>query len=161
MSNRDIAASDVPPRFERFQATVAVHLFLRRDNEVLLLRRHNTGYEDGNYSVIAGHLDGGETATAAMSREAEEETGIRMTPADLRFVHVMHRKEDGASDERIDLFFAATRWQGEATIHEPDKCDELRWTSLDDLPTNVVPYVRAALAHVRHSRIYSEFWPNA
>ena len=52
----------------RFRATVAVHLFLLRGGEVLLLRRHNTGYEDGNYSVIAGHLDGAEPATMTLSR---------------------------------------------------------------------------------------------
>ena len=144
---------------ERFQATVAVHLFLLRENEVLLLRRHNTGYEDGNYSVIAGHLDGGEPATFAMAREAAEEAGIAVAREDLRFVHVMHRREAGGADERIDLFFAATAWRGAPAIREPDKCSELRWSSLDDLPDNVVPYVRAALDHYRHTRPYAEFWP--
>ncbi len=144
---------------ERFQATVAVHLFLLRGDEVLLLRRHNTGYEDGSYSVIAGHLDGDEPARMAMVRETAEEAGITVSPSALRFVHVMHRKETGESDERIDLFFAATTWRGEPAIGEPEKCSELRWSALEDLPVNVVPYVRAALEHVRHNRGYSEFWP--
>lgn len=47
-------------RTERFTAPVVLHLFLLREGQVLLLRRYNTGYEDGNYSVIAGHLHGGE-----------------------------------------------------------------------------------------------------
>ena len=146
-------------RPERFCAVVAVHLLLRRGEEVLLLRRANTGYEDGNYSVIAGHLDGNETVSQAMVREAAEEAGIRVAPADLRFVHIMHRKEAADADERIDLFFAATRWQGEPEIGEPEKCGELRWAALDALPSNMVPYVRVAIEQYRQNRFYAEFWP--
>jgi 8-oxo-dGTP diphosphatase len=148
-------------RTERCRAVIAVHLLLLRGEEVLLLRRSNTGYEDGNYSVIAGHLDGNETASQAMVREAAEEAGIIVAPVDLRFVHVMHRKEAAEADERIDLFFAATRWQGEAKIAEPEKCSELCWAALDALPPNMVPYVRAALDHYRQQQAYAEFWPNA
>lgn len=56
-----------------FRYPVAVHLFFIRNRQVLLLRRFNTGYEDGNYSVVAGHVDAGETVTQAAIREAEEE----------------------------------------------------------------------------------------
>ena len=45
---------------KRFKLIVAVHLFLLRNDEIILLRRFNTGYEDGNYSLIAGHIDGNE-----------------------------------------------------------------------------------------------------
>ena len=58
-----------------FRSPVAVHLFLVKDGSILLLRRYNTGYEDGNYSVVAGHIDGGEQLMAAMVREAREEAG--------------------------------------------------------------------------------------
>src|SRR5262245_31975797 len=94
-----------------------------------------------------------------MAREALEETGITVVEADLRFVHVMHRKEAAEADERIDLFFAATHWRGEPVVREPEKCSELRWVDRDTLPPNVVPYVRAALGHVREHREFSEFWP--
>jgi 8-oxo-dGTP pyrophosphatase MutT (NUDIX family) len=54
---------------KRFEMPVAVHLFLIEENKILLLRRFNTGYEDGNYSLIAGHLDGNEDVKSAMIRE--------------------------------------------------------------------------------------------
>jgi 8-oxo-dGTP diphosphatase len=139
----------------RFAVVPAVHLLLGRGDEVLLQRRFNTGYEDGNYSVPAGHLDGGEPATLAMVREAREETGITLAPADLAVAHVMHRHEAG--EERFDLFLAAAAWAGEPRIMEPHKCDELRWCRPDALPPNTVPYVRAALAAVARSAPYSEF----
>ncbi len=113
---------------------------------VLLLRRCNTGYEDGNYSVPAGHLDGGETITAAARREAWEEVGVAVAAADLRVVGVMRRR---AEDERIDFFLEATRWMGGVANREPAKCDGLLWADPDRLPPNVVPYVRRALAHDR------------
>ena len=39
---------------DRFGVIPEVHLFLRNDDRLLLLRRCNTDYENGNYSVIAG-----------------------------------------------------------------------------------------------------------
>ncbi len=142
---------------DRFRLVPAVHLFLIRHRRVLLLRRFNTGYEDGNYSVPAGHLDGGEPASAAMAREAWEETGIRINVRDLSVVHVMHRAPAGVGGERIDFFLTATRWSGQPTIMEPDKCDELSWHPFDELPSNIIPYVSAALAASRSSRVFSEF----
>jgi 8-oxo-dGTP diphosphatase len=133
---------------------VAVHIFLLRENHVLLLQRANTGYEDGNYSVVAGHLDGGESVTQAAIREAHEEVGILLRPADLTVVGVMHRV---SHDERIDFFLVATTWGSTLTNRELGKCAELRWCALDTLPTNTIPYVRAALENFRYGAWFAEF----
>ncbi|MDP9371913.1 MAG: NUDIX domain-containing protein [Chloroflexota bacterium] len=130
----------------RFKLVAAVHLFLVREGRVLLARRCNTGYEDGRYSVIAGHLDGGEEVRAAAAREAREEAGIAIVPDNLAVVGVMHRR---AEDERIDFFLAAGRWMGEIVNAEPHKCDDLAWFPLDRPPENVIPYVRRALDNYR------------
>ena len=138
---------------------VVVHLFLFRENQVLLFRRANTGYEDGNYSVVAGHLDGGESVTQAAIREAHEEVGIVLHPTDLTVVGVMHRV---SNDERIDFFLVATTWEGMLTNQEPDKCSELRWSALDALPANTIPYVRTALENFSRGVWFAEFgWPDA
>ena len=142
---------------------VAVHLFFERDNSLLLLRRYNTGWRDGEYSVPAGHVEQGETVTQAAVREAWEEVGLRLDPAALEVVHVMHRAgDDGAGrqrpeDERIDFFLRVRTWAGEPVNAEPEKCDDLRWCELDELPENVVSYVRHALGCVRDGVGFSEF----
>ena len=41
----------------RYKMAVAVHLFLIRGDEVLLLGRFNAGYEDGDDRVVAGQRD--------------------------------------------------------------------------------------------------------
>ena len=138
----------------RFRLPSAVHLFLLHGSEVLLLLRHNTGYEDGKYSVIAGHLEGNETIHAAARREAMEEAGIIIQPQDLQVVGVMHRRE---GDERIDWFLAARKWQNTIRNMEPQKCRHLRWFALDQLPPNMVAYVRRALDNFQQGRWFDSF----
>jgi 8-oxo-dGTP diphosphatase len=138
----------------RSKFPVAVHLFFLREKQVLLLRRFNTGYEDGSYSVVAGHVDAGETVTQAAVREAKEEVGVILDPTDLQFVHVMHRKSE---DERIDFFMAVRHWVGDVINHEPQKCDDLSWVNIDSLPHNTIPYVKRAIENYQASVYYSEF----
>ena len=59
-----------------YKVIPAVYILLRRNNEILLLRRANTGYQDGKYSFPAGHMDGGELAKQASLREAQEEVNV-------------------------------------------------------------------------------------
>ena len=132
---------------------VTVHLLFIKEDKVLLARRFNTGYRDGEYSVPAGHLDGGETVSGAAAREAEEEIGIRIEAGDLRFSSVMHRNE---GDERVDFFVHVQKWSGEPFNAEPDKCDELRWVDVNTLPENTIPYVRRAIANHLSSITFDE-----
>ena len=141
-------------REDRFRLASAVHIFLIRKGTVLLLRRFNTGYEDGNYSVVAGHLNGNEEVKAAAIREAREEVGIEIAPEDLEVVGVMHRK---SNDERVDFFLVATSWSGQVANMEPGKCDRLAWFDLHDLPENVIPYVRRALDNYRRGQWFDSF----
>ena len=133
---------------------VAVHIFFFRQSQVLLARRFNTGYEDGNYSVVAGHLEGGETVRQAAVREISEEVGVAVRPEDLQFVGVMHRRTE---HERIDFFLVATDWQGRFENKEPHKCSELRWFPANALPANLVPYVRQGLENYFAGVWFEEF----
>jgi 8-oxo-dGTP diphosphatase len=126
----------------RFQFVSAAHLFLTQGDKILLSRRYHTGYEDGKYSVVAGHLDGGEQVKTAMIREAREEIGIKIQETNLSVVQVMHRL---SSDERFDFFLHADQWEGIISNMEPDKCDHLAWFPIHQLPENLIPYVRKAI----------------
>ena len=139
---------------ERSKLIPSAYLVLLQNNSILLSRRYNTGYCDGSYSFPAGHLNGGETVKQAMVREAKEEIGVVLEPADLELVHVMNRNIPG--NERIDFFFTAKKWQGEPKNMEPEKCDDLRWFQLNDLPQNIIPYIRQAIDSFLNNIIYSE-----
>jgi len=133
---------------------VTVHLFFFRGSQILLIRRFNTGYADGQYSIPAGHLDGGETVIAAAAREAMEEVGVRIDPPDIEFSSVMHRLD---GEERVDFFVKIRDWAGEPANTEPDKCDDIRWVDVNELPANTIPYIRQALRNHFQENRFDEF----
>ncbi|MEO1016586.1 MAG: NUDIX domain-containing protein [Pseudomonadota bacterium] len=142
----------------RFKIIPEVHLLLTKDEALLMMRRLNTGYEDGKYSLVAGHVDGEETFRAAMAREALEEVGLELDANQLQLVHTMHRYSDS---ERLSLFFRALSWSGEPFNREPHKCDDLAWFPTAIRPKNIVPYVDFAIDEILRGSDYSEFgWPS-
>ncbi|HET9173745.1 MAG TPA: NUDIX domain-containing protein [Candidatus Saccharimonadales bacterium] len=143
---------------DRFCVVPAVYILFRQDDTVLLLRRANTGYYDGQYSLPAGHIDGHESALTAAIREAKEEVGANLTVDELSLVHTMHRvSEHPRYHERIDLYFETTKSHPEITNCEPDKCDELRWVPITALPDSMVPEVKQALLMRVAAQPYSDF----
>jgi len=137
-----------------YRPPVGVHLILARDGKVLLLRRANTGFADGSWSLPGGSLEDGEPLPAAAAREAREETGIAIGPHDLAFAHLCHHADpDGLA--RLGVFFTARRWTGEPVNAEPHLCSELAWHHLDDLPGDTVSYIRAALLAHRTGTTFS------
>jgi 8-oxo-dGTP diphosphatase len=138
----------------RHASVVDVHLVLVRDGRLLWARRANTGYMDGLFEVVAGHLEAGEDVVAATIREAREEVGIDLRRENLECVHVMHRlTPEGLS--RIGFFFRATRWDGEVVNAEPHKCSELLWSPVDVPPTGVVPYLPGAVCAIVNGESFS------
>ena len=142
-----------------FVVVPASYVYLLRDDptrgpEVLLQLRAGTTYMDGHWAAAAaGHVERGETAFAAAQREATEELGI--TEVDLSFEFTMQRTQGGEPiDERVDFFFTARSWTGEPRIVEADKCAELRWCSLGDLPDPVVPHEAFALSQLGTQQRY-------
>ncbi len=143
---------------EKFKLIPAVHLILRRKDEILLLQRANTGYQVGKYSLITGHVDGNELATNEIAREAKKEAGITIDPTNLKFVHVAHRlNRNQVGQERIDLFYELWEWEGEVVNAEPNKCDDLSWYSINELPDNTIPFIRLVLSDVLNNVYYSEY----
>ncbi len=138
---------------QRFKMIASAYLFLVNDGKILLSRRFHTGYEDGNYSVPAGHVEDGETLIECLIREAKEEIGIEIEKKDVSLVHVMHRKE---MDIRVDFFFTIKNWIGTPINCEPQKCDELAWFSLGLLPTNTVLYIALAIESWQRGEVYTE-----
>lgn len=132
-----------------FVVPAAYVFFLRGSDEgpeVLLQLRRGTGYMDEHWAAAAaGHVERGESVGDAAAREALEELAV--TGVVLQPLCAMHRTSGTGSavDERVDFFFTTRAWSGEPRIVEPDKCAELGWFRVTDLPDPVVPHELAVL----------------
>jgi 8-oxo-dGTP pyrophosphatase MutT (NUDIX family) len=134
---------------EPFRVAAAVYGILRENDRLLLMRRIGTGFRDGQLSLPAGHLDGGEDAVTGLVRELREELRIEADPRRCRLALLMHSGPEHSADrEYFHLFFSVDRWSGEPIIGEPDKCNELRWVEASALPFDLVDYVGEALATI-------------
>lgn len=144
---------------EKHKIISAVHLFLIDNSDrILMLRRYKTGYEDGKYSVIAGHIEKKETVKQAMVREAKEEAGIDIKLSDLKVVHVMYRKAENQTDsDRIDFFLKSTKWNRPIKIMEKEKCDDMKWFGLNQLPKNTIPYIEKSVKEFSDNSYFSEY----
>jgi 8-oxo-dGTP pyrophosphatase MutT (NUDIX family) len=139
----------------RFQVVPAAYVFLRRGDgggQVLLQLRQGTGFMDGHWAAAAaGHVEAGESVFDAAVREAREELGIGIDPANLVPLCALHRTAapHGPVDERVDFFFECRDWTGEPATQEPDRSADLRWFDLAALPDPVVPHELQVLTGVR------------
>ncbi|OGL30524.1 hypothetical protein A3F37_01480 [Candidatus Saccharibacteria bacterium RIFCSPHIGHO2_12_FULL_41_12] len=143
--------------YDRHKLVPAVYAIVRKQNQILFMRRANTGYMDGMYSLPAGHVETKESATVSMVRELKEEIGIDVAIEHLKFVHVEHTVSDERDHERVHFFFEVTQWIGEPYNAEPDKCDQLKWFDINNLPTNIVPEVISVLPLINDGQYYSEY----
>lgn len=128
---------------EKYYSRLAVNLILtrlneKREKEILLQLRQNTGYMDNMYDfACSGHVEKNESYTQALVREAKEEIGISVREEDLVFLAVNHHFQA----DHVQLFFTSKSYRGTPTVCEPDECGGLVWANIKSLPENTIPYV--------------------
>lgn len=142
---------------ERYESKVAVFLVLTRltenGTEIMLQRRCNTGYMDGKYDMAcSGHLEMGESLSMAVAREAKEELGIDIHEKDLQLVSVLHPYQEGY----INIFFSTQGFKGTPQIMEKEKCDDLRWFDINNLPANTIEKIKYVIKCMENGIIYDD-----
>lgn len=145
---------------ERQQVRLAVYIIFRNDvGKILFIRRHNTGWKDGEYTLPAGHVDPGETAISACIHEALEEVCLKIKPENLKLINTtQYQKTSSKSYNYINLFFECSDFNGNPKIGEPEKCDDLIWLSIDQFNTiSIIDSVRFSLESALNNIPFSTF----
>ena len=119
-------------------AAVIVHDLEGR--RVALLRRGpKAKFAQGMWDLPVGKSEPGEPITGTAVRELREETGLVVSPSDLRLVHVIHGARGvEAPNGFLTVVFAAREWTGEPVNREPRKHAQVRWVDADAVPDNFV-----------------------
>ena len=88
--------------------TDAIHaagiIFENEQGQILVLRRHPQKPEGGLWGIAGGKLEAGEDSSVAAIREAKEEIGVAVNPADVQIIH-RHARQDGT----VKVFFDTYR----------------------------------------------------
>lgn len=141
---------------ERYKSKIIVDLFLERENdkgekEILMLLRQNTGHADGLYDLPGGHVDPNEDILDAMIRETKEEIGINIKRENMKILHIYHHFEK----DSIKFVFKVNDYSGKVENKEPDKCKELKWINLSDLPDNIIQGIKSEIECIKNNIYYS------
>lgn len=118
----------------------SVYLIIRNEKkQVLLQRRQGTKLWPGFLALPAGHIDEGENAYDAVIREAKEELGIEISINNIIDTFVVNRRNKSLLPY-YDVYFEIDNYTGELKINEPEKCSELVWSDINNLPEDMIDF---------------------
>ncbi len=130
---------------ERQKFLSAVYIVIIENEKVLLQKRQGTKYWNGYLALPAGHLDEGENVYDAVIREAKEELSIDIEINNIVDTFAVNRTNNGLLPPYFDVYFVIKNYKGTIKINEPNKCLELKWVDVNNLPNDMIDYEKDAI----------------
>jgi ADP-ribose pyrophosphatase YjhB (NUDIX family) len=104
-------------------------------NYLLGLRSDKCRDEHNRWDPIgSGGVEFGEDIEDAIKREVKEECGADVVKIEYLGFREVHREHEGNKTHYIAFDHKVEIKRDQASITEPDKCLELRWCKLADIP---------------------------
>lgn len=128
-------------------------IIVDRVGRIFLARRGpKAKNEQGLWEFPGGSVEFGETLAAALQREMYEEYGIEISVGELLDVvdHILPREQQ----HWVSPTFICEIVAGESQIREPEKCTEIGWFKVDQVPSELTQITRLNLEH--YHRIIAE-----
>jgi len=122
-------------------------ILLNESKQLLIVRRSDTDeHRPQQWDLPGGHVEAGETFTAALKRELLEETGQEIDESDMELVYGMSGTFPGVN---VTWLFFLTH-TSKTKIRLSYEHNDYKWVSLVDALAMVeYPPKQAALKHIR------------
>jgi ADP-ribose pyrophosphatase YjhB (NUDIX family) len=111
-------------------------LIFNGSGEVLMVRTHKWS---NLWGIPGGKIKWGETAVAALEREVEEETSLRVTDVEFVLVQDCIHSKEFYRDAHFVLLNYTCRCAGEPAVKLNDEAREFRWVTVAqalEMPVN-------------------------
>lgn len=110
---------------------IIVHNLVKKDNEVLLLKRASNVTNLPNYwDIPGGSLENGEDLASGAVRETVEETGLSTTEPKIFYYFANY--ETSKDMHYITIFFISDFVSGSVVLN-PEEHQEYRWVYVSDM----------------------------
>ena len=108
-------------------AVIAV--LVKKDGKILMGKRKK---HPAKWGLPGGKIEFGEDLEKSVSREVDEEVGIKVK--NLRFGTVTNEIFDEIDKHYVTITMTADYDSGEVVLKEPEKCEVWEWVDWNDLP---------------------------
>lgn len=133
---------------------VGIGVMIQNEKEEVLLGLRQGSHGEGEWAFPGGHLEFGETVFETAKREVKEETDLDVEELEIISIADEMRYIESDGKHYLNIGVLAKYNKGEPKIMEPNKCQDWKWFSLDDLPDKLLEGTELALKNYKAEKIY-------
>ncbi|PKY09048.1 nudix hydrolase 1 [Aspergillus campestris IBT 28561] len=114
-------------------ARIGVGVFVFNSKGEFILGQRKGSHGAGHWALPGGHLEFNESFETCAEREVLEETGVKVK--DIKFLTATNDVMKSEGKHYVTIFVGCRLEDENATltIMEPEKCEEWRWASWEDV----------------------------
>lgn len=130
-------------------------IILDKEGKILLGLRKNC-YGAGTWGLPGGKLQIFETFEETAVREIKEETNLDVAVEDIDVINLANSFDLNSETHFIQIGVLVKKYEGLLKVMEPEKCEELRFFDLDNLPEHLFVSTKMNIELYKMKKFYNK-----